>query len=61
VKLETQAKLCGPCRRRRRRVGGKENIPTDVRIVAATNRDLEEAVREGGSGRTSSTASTSSS
>ena len=29
------------------RVGGSEAIETDVRVVAATNRDLEEAVREG--------------
>jgi len=30
-----------------RRVGGRENISVDVRIIAATNRDLEEAVRRG--------------
>ena len=30
-----------------RRVGGKTTIPVDVRIVAATNRDLEAAMREG--------------
>jgi len=30
-----------------RRVGGRENIPVDVRIIAATNRDLGEAVRRG--------------
>ena len=29
------------------RVGGSDRIETDVRVVAATNRDLEEAVREG--------------
>ena len=29
------------------RVGGAESIKADVRIVAATNRDLEEAVQEG--------------
>jgi nitrogen regulation protein NR(I) len=28
------------------RVGGKETIPVDVRIIAATHRDLEEAIRE---------------
>ncbi|MBI4618409.1 MAG: sigma 54-interacting transcriptional regulator [Planctomycetes bacterium] len=33
--------------RRIERVGGKEAIPIDVRVVAATNRDLEAAVREG--------------
>lgn len=30
-----------------RRVGGEKNIATDVRIVAATNRDPEEAIHEG--------------
>ena len=29
------------------RVGGNENIKVDVRIVAATNRDLEERIKEG--------------
>jgi formate hydrogenlyase transcriptional activator len=29
------------------RVGGSETLRTDARVVAATNRDLEEAVREG--------------
>jgi DNA-binding NtrC family response regulator len=48
VKLEIQAKLLRALQEREiRRVGGKENIPIDVRIVAATNRDLEEAVRGG--------------
>jgi DNA-binding NtrC family response regulator len=28
------------------RVGGKESIPVDVRIIAATHRDLEAAIRE---------------
>jgi formate hydrogenlyase transcriptional activator len=29
------------------RVGGSETLKTDARVVAATNRDLDEAVREG--------------
>lgn len=29
------------------RLGGRETIPVDVRIIAATNRDLEEALAEG--------------
>ena len=33
--------------RRVRRVGGSEESPVDIRVVAATNRDLEEMVREG--------------
>jgi two-component system response regulator AtoC len=31
-----------------RRVGGNEPIPVDVRIIAATNRDLKKQVEEGG-------------
>jgi nitrogen regulation protein NR(I) len=29
------------------RIGGRETIPVDVRIIAATNRDLEKAMEEG--------------
>jgi transcriptional regulator with GAF, ATPase, and Fis domain len=29
------------------RIGGTERIPVDIRIIAATNRDLQEMVREG--------------
>ena len=28
------------------RLGGKENIPLDIRIIAATNRDLEQAIAD---------------
>lgn len=31
-----------------RRIGGRENIQIDVRVISATNRDLEEMVRDGG-------------
>lgn len=48
VKPEIQAKLLRALQEGEiRRVGGKENIRVDVRIVAATNRDLEEAVKAG--------------
>ncbi len=30
------------------RLGGRETVPTDVRIIAATNRNLENAISEGG-------------
>jgi Nif-specific regulatory protein len=30
------------------RVGGTEPVPTDVRVIAATNRDLEKALADGG-------------
>jgi DNA-binding NtrC family response regulator len=30
-----------------RRVGGRENIPIDIRLVSASNQDLEEAVKNG--------------
>jgi DNA-binding NtrC family response regulator len=42
-----QAKLLRTLQERRiRRVGGREEIPVDVRIVAATARDLEGMIRE---------------
>jgi len=30
------------------RIGGRESIPVDVRIICATHRDLDESIREGG-------------
>jgi len=40
------------------RVGGAEEIAVDVRVIAATHRDLAADVREAASATTSSTAST---
>ncbi|PYV03872.1 MAG: Fis family transcriptional regulator [Acidobacteria bacterium] len=48
ISLETQAKLLRVIQEREfRRLGGLENIKVDVRIIAATNRDLQAAVEQG--------------
>ncbi len=44
----TQVKILRALQERKiERVGGSELIPVDVRVIAATNRDLEVAIREG--------------
>ena len=46
--LDTQVKLLRVIQEREfERVGGTQSIKTDVRIIAATNRDLKKLVREG--------------
>ncbi len=48
VPLAVQVKLLRALEERAvARLGGTGTVPVDVRLVAATNRDLEEAVREG--------------
>lgn len=48
ISLEIQAKLLRVIQEREfRRLGGLENIKVDVRIIAATNVDLQDAVRGG--------------
>jgi nitrogen regulation protein NR(I) len=45
--LGTQAKLLRVLQEKNlQRLGGKETIPVDVRVIAATHRDLETAIRE---------------
>ena len=46
--LETQAKILRVIQEREfQRIGGEETIRVDVRIIAATNKNLEEAIKEG--------------
>jgi DNA-binding NtrC family response regulator len=48
MKIELQAKLLRVIEEQRlRRVGGTSEIPLDVRVLAASNRDMERAVKEG--------------
>jgi len=47
MSLATQVKLLRVLQDRTiQRLGGKETIPVDVRVIAATHRDLNEAIRE---------------
>jgi DNA-binding NtrC family response regulator len=49
ISLEIQSKLLRVIQEREfRRLGGIENIKVDVRIIAATNTDLQAAVQQGG-------------
>jgi DNA-binding NtrC family response regulator len=48
MNVSLQAKLLRAIQEKEiRRVGGKVNIPIDVRIIAATNRELEDAIKKG--------------
>jgi two-component system, NtrC family, response regulator PilR len=48
IPLSVQVKLLRAIQERSfRKVGGNDDIRVDVRIIAATNRDLEDAVRKG--------------
>src|SRR2546430_7162007 len=48
MSLALQAKILRAVQEREiERVGGRETIPVDVRLLAATNRDLKEAIKQG--------------
>jgi two-component system response regulator AtoC len=56
-----RSSCCGCCRSRQfERVGGVKTLRVHVRLIAATNRDLEDLIKDGASARTSTTGSTSS-
>src|SRR4030095_15243742 len=47
MSISTQAKLLRVLQEKTiQRVGGKETLPIDVRVIAATHRDLKEGLRE---------------
>jgi nitrogen regulation protein NR(I) len=53
LSLSTQVKLLRVLQEKYiQRVGGNEKIPVDVRVLAATHRDLESALKEDEAGRT---------
>ena len=61
MSLKTQAKVLRILQERKfERVGGSRTIEVDVRVIAATNKDLEEEIGRAISARTSSTDSMSS-
>ena len=48
MNVSLQAKLLRAIQEKEiRRVGGKVNLPVDVRIIAATNKDLEQEIKKG--------------
>ena len=48
MSLSTQAKLLRVLQEKEiRRVGGTKTIPVDIRIISATNKNLEEAIKQG--------------
>jgi DNA-binding NtrC family response regulator len=48
MSLSTQAKLLRVLQEKEiRRVGGTKSIPVDIRIISATNKNLEEAIKQG--------------
>src|SRR2546430_9334567 len=48
MSLALQAKILRAVQEREiERVGGTDTIPVDVRLIAATNRDLKDAIKQG--------------